>query len=387
MHERTALAEADVSDAALTDLVATLLGHPAADVTLLESSAEIAPYDLEALTTAGRYRVRGRAATPAGEQPFSFFVKVVQSWGRTPLFAFVPPELRELALASVPWQIEPTIYRSDLPERLPTGLSMPTAFAVNDIDDESAAIWLQDIDVVPLGWDTARCARAAYLLGRLAASPRVRPLAGVGRNGQPIVRGYAEGRVAGQLVPALISVEIWGHPLIAGAFDDELHARLVAAARNLGSLVDELAAAPLGAFHGDACTRNLLVERASGEFVLIDYGFWGEGPLGFDLAQLLIGEVQMGERSAAELPELEKACLTAYVEGLRAEGCEVPFEVIERAHALQMLLFAGLSAIPLEHLDQIPTPELQRIARERADSARFILDLVDATAQTRSGVS
>ena len=88
----------------------------------------------------------------------------------------------------------------------------------------------------------------------------------------------------------------------------------------------------------------------------------------------------MGERSAAELPELEKVCLAAYVEGLRAEGCDASFEAVQRAHALQMLMFAGLSALPLEHLDKPPTDELRRIARERADSLRFILDLVAATA-------
>ena len=44
-----------------------------------------------------------------------------------------------------------------------------------------------------------------------------------------------------------------------------------------------------------------------------------------------------------------------------------------------MLIFAGLTAIPFEHLEREPTPELHRIARERAASARFILDLVDAT--------
>jgi hypothetical protein len=45
-----------------------------------------------------------------------------------------------------------------------------------------------------------------------------------------------------------------------------------------------------------------------------------------------------------------------------------------------MLIFSGMSAIPGEHLDSPPTPELRRIAAERATAARFMLDLVDATA-------
>ncbi len=113
--------------------------------------------------------------------------------------------------------------------------------------------------------------------------------------------------------------------------------------------------------------------------MLIDYGFMGPGPLGFDLGQLLIGEVQLGEREADCLPGLEARCLAAYVEGLHSEGCEAAPELVQRAHALQMLLFSGLSAIPFEHLGKPPTAKLQRIARERAQAARFMLDLVAAT--------
>ena len=42
-----------------------------------------------------------------------------------------------------------------------------------------------------------------------------------------------------------------------------------------------------------------------------------------------------------------------------------------------MLIFSGMSAIPVEHLASPPTPELHRIAAERAAAARFMLDLVD----------
>ncbi|MEO6713285.1 MAG: phosphotransferase [Mycobacteriales bacterium] len=380
MHDRSILGAADVSDAELTDMVARLLDEDASSVTLIDSSAAVAPYDLDALTTLGRYRVRGRAVTPSGARPFSFFVKVVQSWSRTPMFEFVPPEFREQALASIPWRIEPLIYQSDLGDRLPEGLKMATAFAVFDIDEASGAIWMRDIDAVSGAWDVERFRRAAYLLGRLAASDAVRHHAGIGRADQHIVREYVYGRVAGQLVPAINS-DIWEHPLVATTFGDSLRARLIPHADDVQRIVDELETMPVATFHGDACSRNLLVERDSIDLVLIDFGFWGRGPIGFDLAQLLIGEIQTGERDAAQLPELERACLPAYVEGLRAEGCEVPIEIVERSHALQMLVFAGLSALPLEQLDMAPTPELERVARGRAEGLRFMLDLVDATAK------
>ena len=45
----------------------------------------------------------------------------------------------------------------------------------------------------------------------------------------------------------------------------------------------------------------------------------------------------------------EGACVPAYVRGLRDEGCDVPEEVVARGgHALLMLLFSGLSAVPFD---------------------------------------
>ena len=65
MHDRSALGPADVDDARLAVLVAAALGVD--DVELLSSRAEVVAYDIEALTTASRYRVTGRARHSGGE--------------------------------------------------------------------------------------------------------------------------------------------------------------------------------------------------------------------------------------------------------------------------------------------------------------------------------
>jgi hypothetical protein len=64
---------------------------------------------------------------------------------------------------------------------------------------------------------------------------------------------------------------------------------------------------------------------------------------------------------------------------MRAEGCNVPAAVVRRGHALLMLLYSGLSAVPFEHLGRPPSPALRRLFRARAACARFILDLVAST--------
>jgi hypothetical protein len=243
---------------------------------------------------------------------------------------------------------------------------------------------------VPARRDTRALARAAYLLGARHRQARRQPVGEVGRvrplasvadpDGRRTIRAYADGRVAHQVVPALRDPEVWRHPLVAGAFDAALRRDLLAAADDLPALVDELSAAPHLPAHGDATPNNLLVDPSRPELVLIDFGFWGPAPIGFDLGQLLIGELQLGERPAAELAANEPACLAGYVRGLRDEGCTVPEPVVRRAHALQMLLFCGLSSLPLDDLGGPPTPERLRVARERAAGARFVLDLLAQSA-------
>ncbi len=386
MHNREALGAADVTDDTLTELVAGLVREPADRVTLLDSHAEQVAYGLPAITTAGRYWVRGEALVGARRKPFGFFVKHVQSWGRSPLFAEVPTELAAMAEAGVPWRTEPLAYRSDLGDRLPRGLRMPRAVGVFDLDEKSASVWLEEIAAVPAEWDTDRFARAAYLLGRLAASLRVRERADVGEFGWSVYE-YLHGRLAHQVIPLVRDTGVWCHPLTAGAFDDSLRVRLQASADRAGDLVDELAGLPLGTIHGDACPNNLLVTADNDGFVLIDYGFFGQGPIGFDLGQLLVGDVQIGRQQACTLQVVEDTILPSYVEGLRAEGCEIPLDVVRRAHALHLMLFTGLSTLPFEHLGTEPTPALHQVAADRAAIARFSLGLLDATEPTRGRVS
>lgn len=370
------LGAAAVDDAHLTALVAGLLGVEAATTTLHDVLVEEVDYALPAITTASRHWVRGRASSPDGERDWSLFVKHVQCWSRHPFFAWVPEEMRERAIAGVPWRAEPAAYRSDLRSRLPEGLTMLRAVEVVDLDELSAAIWLPEVDVDPSPWTLGRYRRAAGLLGRMAASPQVREVASLAGEITPTVTDYVHGRLAAQVLPALRDEAVWTHPLVAGAYDADLRDGLLAAADRVEELTAELAALPLLAAHGDTCPANLLVSPGTDGFVLIDFGFFCPQPVGFDLAQLLVGEVQTGRVSGEDLAERDQACTAAYVEGLRAEGDHTPADVVRRAHALKLLLYAGLSSLPVELLDQEPTPENHEVAAGRARIARHSLHLV-----------
>lgn len=374
---RELLGDADVRDDELAAMVADLLG--VSNVQLRDVRVDPVDYDIPAITTAGRWWVTGEAATRRGTERFRLFVKKVQNWSRSPQFAFVPPEMRVTAAASVPWRTEPNIYRSDLASRLPKGLSMPRALAVIDLDELSSVVWMEAVPVCEHPWDHERFARAAYLLGRLAGSSEVGPLAQIDDH-QWTVRDYVHGRFMQQVVPMLRDDGLWNHPLLDRAFGPTLRARMVDALEFVPGWVEELATAPHLPGHGDACPNNLLGAEHADAFVLIDFGFWKPLPLGFDLGQLLLGDVQIGRRRASDLAAVDAVVVPAYLAGLADEGLGVDAAHVARLHALQMAVFTGLSSMPFEHLGTPPTAALEQLAADRAAIATYCLDRVGATA-------
>ena len=141
----------------------------------------------------------------------------MQSWSRSPVFELVPVELRELALVQLPWTVEPLAYRSALRDALPPGLTMPKTFEVIDLDPLPSAIWVEDIaDASRPGVDREPLPAGAFLLGGFAtrtavveAIRRLDPVIAPAR-----IRGYVDGRVNSQVVPALLDEEVWRHPLV-----------------------------------------------------------------------------------------------------------------------------------------------------------------------------
>jgi hypothetical protein len=371
------LGPADVAEDELAAFAAASLGVGHAEV--LSSSAAVFPYDRPAITTAGRYLVTGTVRTGTGQvRAFSFFVKVIHAYQRSPLRFAIPAHLRTCADALIPWRTEADLYRSDLRDRLPHGLTIPRAAAVRDLDADSAALWLEQVPARRVAWDTRRHTRAAYLLGRLAASRAVAPVA-TAVHGARIPRSYAETWLAHIVLPALTRNDVWSHPLVRDAFDAQLRRRLLTAADTLPALLGELDDAPAATAHGDACTANLLAADDRDALVMVDLGFCGKAPLGTDLGQLILGEVQTGQRRPADLPVLEAACLPAYLAGIQAEGGTAGLAQVRRTHAALLAVFSALPSVPIEHLHDKPVPRLRRLFRSRAAIARFALDLLDDT--------
>ncbi|MDT0184604.1 hypothetical protein Q9S36_30920 [Microbacterium sp. ARD31] len=369
------LGEDDVSDAELGALVASLWGVPA--VRLLDSAAAEVDYDVPSMLTGARTWVRGHADAGDGPQEFTFFVKRVHHWRHSPFFAFVPPEVAAWAVDTVPWRSEVLLYASDLAARLPEGLTMPRALRIDDRPDETAVLWLEAVEHDPTPWADSTYARAAYLLGRLAGSSRVAPLAAI--DPQPWhIRTFVAGRLAHTALPVLDDETMWRHPAVAEHFGP-LRARLAEVAGRVDALAEEYAALPHTAAHGDASPNNLMRHVGDDGFTMIDYGFWRPQPVAYDLSQLLVGEIQVRRLDADGLPERAAACLEAYADGLAAEGGSVDPAVLRRSHAVSLMLFNGLPSIPVETLGEEDREAAAHHLAQRAAMAAYALDVLAAT--------
>ena len=390
LQDRAALGLDDVTDAELAAMVAALWDVPR--VELLDSRAEVVDYHVPSILTGARTWVRGHADAGEGPRDFALFVKRVHHWRHSPAFASVPPELGEWAASSVPWRAEPLLYASDLAERLPEGLTMPRAVRVDERPDETAVVWIEAVEASPEPWDRGAYVEAAGLLGRMAGSDRVAELAAI----DPLpwhIQAFVQGRLAHTVMPGLFDDATWEHGLVAPYFGD-LRARLTVVANHVDALAEEFARLPHRTSHGDACPNNLLRHPSGAGFTLIDFGFWRPQPVGFDLSQLLVGDIQIGRRDAGDLPDLAGACVRAYADGLAAEGHEVDDAVLRRAHAVSLVLFNGLPSLPLEQV-----AELDRLAADgeltderlavmhdwslqRSRIARYALDVLERTEPT-----
>ena len=341
----------------------TLAGLLGADRVLDHRVDELA-YDLQTITTASRWWVSGTLERAGTRENFRLVAKVLRAADRSPVWAFIPPEGRRLTLELLDWRVEPRVYASDLARHLPDDLAMPRCLRVEPLDEGSAVVWLEAVEGVRATWDDADLARAARALGRLAGSGAVARVAdAVGHAYGPVqARRYWEGRLQMQFGRAYGDPSLWEHPVLAAEVDGATRGRLLRLLEAAPDLVAEIEALPLLSGHGDGCANNLLLTPAA--VVAVDWAFFARLPLGFDLTQLVVSEIDLGRAPAGDLAHRREVALPAYAAGLADEGVEVDPDALLRAHRAQAALHAGVPTIPLERLGEDPAT-LAPVVRER----------------------
>ncbi|MHA7271062.1 phosphotransferase [Arthrobacter sp. HLT1-20] len=371
---------------ALADIAAAAAGQQSVRVATAEATGIEMP--VLNMTTGGLWRVQG-AATPGDstgqDVPFSAVVKILQSPLLWQHIDQVPPHMREELARRYPWRTEAEVYASNLGHALPPGGRLPEIYSVIHIDPQRMALWMEDVLERPgAAWTDATFASAAHWLGRLAGSSAVAnlgPQISAARDADRLLY-YLDGVGRNVFIPGIEGDDMWRVPAVACAATPGLITGLRALAGRAYQLADELAQLPAFPAHGDASPQNLLIENGpegTVNFVVIDWGMYGDACAGFDLGQLLSGWVNEGAMRGRDLYRLEPLCLSAYCDGLAKSGVSVAESVVRRGHALSMALFTGLSAVASDRLGEPDSAELRHVMAGRLEMAQFVLDLLADT--------
>lgn len=355
--------------------------------TAVITSVTVTPvdYPYASIATGALLRCSGTAVADGQERHWSIFLKQLQSARVWPLLHTIPESNRAGMVEGFPWRVEIDAYRSRLPDLLPAGLRLPVIYDIVELDDDRAAIWMEDVDSSERAWSLQQFGHAARLLGVLAGR---RPLGTDVLFGVPpenLTPGFGlRMLVFGQVkmgVGAMLDDDaLWAHPALLAALSatDEpgLRDGLRASIRNVDRWLDALGALPQTYVHGDASPQNLLVPIDDPDsFVVIDFGFNSPQSVGFDLGQLLIGLAHAGLLDPAGLHEVQQVILAAYIDGLRSTGFDATCEHVEQGFILSLLVRSLFTAVPLEQLHQPDSPRLRTLLTCRIHLARYLLNL------------
>jgi len=213
-------------------------------------------------------------------------------------------------------------YRAGVaPSSAASGLRAPALLGSSRGEDD-VEVWLEAIEDDHGGsWSIEQFERSAEDIGLWDADPgRPDPAdldwedAWAERHGQPELVD-----VAGSEARALASMNRAEE--LMSLLDDHEFARTQALIRSTGGRIQQLAGYAGTVLHHDLVRSNLFAVGPH-TTVAIDWENIGHGPLGVDLAPLVVGSVRRGEASSDDLPALESAVLTGYLRGLRVAGLD-----------------------------------------------------------------
>jgi hypothetical protein len=331
---------------------------------------------------AGSARVRGRTLS------WSVVLKKVRA----------PAPASPAADSSHPdyWKREALTFASGLLDELPEGLAAPLCFEVYEKDD-GLHVWLEEVvDTAGPHWPITRFGLAARHLGRFNGgflNGRMLPqYAWLNRN---ILRTRADRNAS-----------FWSNleavrnlPLFRRGWPDDLAERAHMLFEERHVLLDLLERLPQTLRHGDAGRRNLFArdQDSVNETVAIDWAYTGIGPVGEDVAPLVVASVIWFQGvTPADLSELDATAFDGYVTGLRDAGWRGDVQLARFGCAATMALRFGplLGIVGMVNVDADGRAaaeqavghtiedtldryaEVQRFVLDRADEARRLSGLV-----------
>jgi hypothetical protein len=245
------------------------------------------------------------------------------------------------------WRREQLVYQNGLPSLLAGGgLEAPRLLGSFQRSDVEIALWLEDLgDGAPGGWTIPRLARAAWSLGYGQGAVAAHSTTSYPWLSRRFLREYSTSKPVDW---SLISDRAaWQQPLIRqcwpASLKDETE-RLFAERERWLDLRESL---PRTLSHLDFWPNNLIALDPQ-RTAALDWTFTGDGALGEDVGNLVPDSVFDHFLPASDLPELDDAVFTSYVDGLRAGGWRGDERIVRLAMCASAVKYLFLIPLLLE---------------------------------------
>jgi hypothetical protein len=325
----------------LTPLVRKLFGSDAVEVL----NWQIYPIQFGIINpiTVGIFRFKGTAQHHNTPMPWSMVLKILQS---PEMF---PEEVRLGQNSLFNMQRELSVYHSDLSTALPECIVMPRFFGMIEQPDNTAWLWIEDIQDFfpsPPGWPVERYALAGRHLGIFNGRYLTKlPLPdypwlsrGFLRTGIPFLMNFVG------INSMLLDSAIWENPFVRCAYPKPVAERflnLVAKSTLLVGMVERL---PQVLCHLDVNCGNLFSRHNKNGYdqtVIIDWSFCGINAVGVELGQLIWGSIP-SRFSISEITRLEGMVYENYLAGLREAGWNGDKTIVRFGYLTQAFCNLGI---------------------------------------------
>jgi len=243
------------------------------------------------------------------------------------------------------WRRELEAYRSDELRASLAGTGLDLASVEVDEGDGGAVLWLEDVPGRPgVEFDLEDHAAVARAAGRWQAGPPL-DLPWLSRR---FLREYSGSKP--YLVDLVDDEARWRHPLIADLWPPGIREGWQRMHANRERLLAVAEALPRATCHLDFWVSNQ-IRRPSGDVVLIDWSFAGDGAMGEDVGNHCPDAAFDLFWPSARLPELDEVVSDAYLEGLREGGSDVDARLVRLGTTAASVKYRWLVPLTLASLD------------------------------------
>jgi hypothetical protein len=286
-------------------------------------------------------------------------------------------------------------YRSSLLTGLPGHLRAPRVLRIDEGDDGSFWLWLEDVsDVHGRRWPLAQFGLAARHLGVFNGAYLVsRALPAEPWFNYSLARHLA---AAGQGDEFESDSDVWAElelsphrPAAERLFGAAIAQRTAQLWRDQAHFVGLLARLPQTLCHHESSLANLFaVDQGHGlvETVAVDWEQIGPGAVGAEIATLVFGTLRRCEFDAERAIELDQVVFAAYVDGLREAGWRGPVEHVRLGYtaavALRWNVLVSTLRLLVEGAQPVRTSQGWRVSpeanfRQLVLTCQYMLDRAD----------